>query len=784
MATLDQLRALFPDASSDADLITQASKEFGISPADIAGEVGYKIPKGGLTSQQFSSSLDKYQAGLYGVAETAAAGLGAKGASKWAQAQREENELQADIASQRARELGAVDEWKNVHGVGDFGSYAKSMAIQSLPYAAEALVGGVAARGAMSGTRAALTAAKEAKDVAGIARAQRALNLGSEVGGVAASYPSAVGDVLSNQREQSGETRGGVAAALAVPYAALNAVGVEGALMKGNLFKNTVNLLDRPGGLTGAAARMAATGGATAFKEGASETGQEMLNQIGRMSVDSSESFLSDAAQERFKESFIGGATLGGLAGAGLGGWRRSGNQPPANDVQQAMAATDATQPDVTTQQFQPPVAPAPAPAAAAPAAPATREHITEDGEIIQIPVGQQPPAVSGGSTQIAQAQQQAQQQAAQQQAQAQQAQAAQQAAQQFGVVNPETPAVGNVFGQKVYGPNIPAVANAIATFTAKMPQQQVALAQAITKANAETGGQLIKFKFNANDVMASVDKGFQAVGKVANQFQIAHAESIEEAAAILDDQSTQLKGDKLEQVNAIHQALTGQDTTGYQAEQLAKGAKDDKLQLQTDAGLREVPVTGGTTETGAGGNGPVRPTEIQPVGTTSVGAGPSDQQVGQLPASGVRPSTTTNATANDGGSTTPNSQVSEATNVQAAQSNDGGREPGQPKQADNAQVDSQGVRAGPRRYAEPPSYYATDLAHIKGERRIEIIKQLFAAALAPKTTRKNTVPAETRAEFLRLALMEQLPHKTIAELTGVKLDTVEKQLELSLIHI
>lgn len=793
MATLDQLRALFPDASSDADLITQASKEFGISPADIAGEVGYKIPKGGLTSQQFSSSLDKYQAGLYGVAETAAAGLGAKGASKWAQAQREENELQADIASQRARELGAVDEWKNVHGAGDFGSYAKSMAIQSLPYAAEALVGGVAARGAMSGTRAALTAAKEAKDVAGVARAQRALNLGSEVGGVAASYPSAVGDVLSNQREQSGETRGGVAAALAVPYAALNAVGVEGALMKGNLFKNTVNLLDRPGGLTGAAARMAATGGATAFKEGASETGQEMLNQIGRMSVDSSENFLSEAAQERFKESFIGGATLGGLAGAGLGGWRRSGNQPPANDVQQAMAATDATQPDITTTDFQPRALPDNVMAGmvgggANPLAgrstmyggeaPATREHITEDGEIIQVPVGQQPPAVAGGSTQIAQAQQQAQQQAAQQQAQAQQAQAAQQAAQQFGVVNPATPAVGNVFGQKVYGPNIPAVANAIATFTAKMPQQQVQLAQAITKANAETGGQLIKFKFNANDVMASVDKGFQAVGKVANQFQIAHAESIEEAAAILDDQSTQLKGDKLEQVNAIHQALTGQDTTGYQAEQLAKGAKDDKLQLQTNAGLREVPVSGGPTETGAGGNGLLRPTEVQPVGTTSVGAGPSDQQVGQLPAEGVRTGATGNAPASNVGQPTPNTQVSEAPNVQATKGNDGGRESGQPKQADNAKVDSQGVRNGPRRYAEPPSYYATDLAHIKGERRIEIIKQLFAAALAPKTARKNTVPAETRAEFLRLALMEQLPHKTIAELTGVKLDTVEKQLE------
>jgi hypothetical protein len=307
------------------------------------------------------------------------------------------------------------------------------------------------------------------------------------------------------------------------------------------------------------------------------------------------------------------------------------------------------------------------------------------------------------------------------------------------------------------------------------MPPQQVQLAQAITQANALTGGKLISFQFNANNVMASVEQGLKAVGKVATKLQIDQAETVEEAAAILNDQSTQLKGDKLEQVNAIHQALTGQDTTGYQAEQLAKGAKDDRLQLQNNAGLREVPVSGGATETSTDGDGGVRPTQVQPVGATSVGAGPSDVQAGQPSTSGVRPSAG-NVSNVGGGETTP--QVSRAANVQATQGNDGGREPGQPKQADNAQVDSQGVRAGPRRYAEPPSYYATDLAHIKGERRIEIIKQLFAAALAPKTARKNTVPAETRAEFLRLALMEQLPHKTIAELTGVKLDTVEKQLE------
>jgi hypothetical protein len=768
------------------------------SPTIDWRSLGTDTEKSSLTGQQIASSIDRYQAGLYGVAEAATG-------SKWLKEKREQNEFLADVEANRARELGAVDEWKNVHGVGDFGSYAKSMAIQSLPYAAEALVGGVAARGAMSGTRAALTAAKEAKDVAGVARAQRALNLGSEVGGVAASYPSAVGDVLSNQREQSGETRGGVAAALAVPYAALNAVGVEGALMKGNFFKNTVNLLDRPGGLTGAAARMAATGASTALKEGASETGQEMLNQIGRMSVDSSEKFLSDAAQERFKESFIGGATLGGLAGAGLGGWRRSGNQPPANDVQQAMAATDATQPDITTQQFQQTsVDPATrlAELEAKNQGTPAREIVNEDGEIIRIPgrdreyftpaeraeyaalkqkLAPAAPAVAGGSTDIAQAQREAQAALQQQQAQAEQAQAADQAAQQFGVVNPATPAVGSAFGQKVYGKNISAVANAIATFTAQMPPQQVQLAQAITQANALTGGKLISFQFNANNVMASVEQGLKAIGKVATKLQIDQAETAEEAAAILDDQSTQLKGDKLEQVNAIHQALTGQDTTGYQAEQLAKGAKDDKLQLQTNAGLREVPVSGGPTETGAGGNGLLRSTEVQPFGATSVGAGPSDQQAGQLPTEGVRTGATGNAPANDVGQPTPNTQVNEAPNVQATKASTetgarGGqanepRETGKPNVVETVSTGS----GGPRIYRTPTEYYNSDMMHIRPERRSTIVGMLFGAVLH---TSSKVATTDKRVNIMEMTLMEGMTSKQIAAELGLTESAVEKQRE------
>jgi len=661
MATLDQLRALFPDAESDADVIRRASKDFGIDPSEIASEIGYKVPKGGLTSQQFSSSIDRYQAGLYGVGEEVAKGVGLTGVSKYLRGNRQENELQADIASERARELGAVDEFKNVHGISDFGSYAKGLAIQSVPYAAEALVGGLAARGAMTGTRAALSAAELAGDTAAVAKAKRALNIGSEVGGVAASYPSAVGDVLSNQREQSGETRGGVAAALAVPYAALNAVGVESALMRGNLFKNSVNLLDKGTGLKGAAARTAATATGVGLKEGASETGQEMLNQIGRMSVDKNEQFFSDAAQERFKESFIGGATLGGVAGGALGGWRRSGN-----DVSQAIASDDQSKPPLTTQQFTPPAPLPPAPSAGIMAGLTGRgaDPLAGRSKLIG---GELPPAVTGGSTDIAVAQQQAQAESQKiQQAQAQQA-AREQAMQDFGITTDPAAKQGQFLGKPLFGPSVNAVADAVVPLDKAMEPHQRDITKAIIQANSETGNKLVSFTFNANNPQASVQKGFEAVAKTANKFQIAHVQSVEEAAAILDEQSKTAKKNELEQINAIHQALTGEDTSGYIASQqseVAKGAKNGKLQLQNNAGVRKVPVQGGARETSNGGTGPVRPAQVQPIGTAGLGEGSLGLQAGQLSAEGIRAGANGSAVANDVGQPTQNTQVSGAQNA------------------------------------------------------------------------------------------------------------------------
>lgn len=301
MASIQQLRELY-GGSSDFETIDLASKDLGLSPAEIADELGMGS-RGGKNKQRMSASVDRYQAGLYGVGEAVSGAVGLTGVQNWMRSGRVANETEANVASERARNLGAVDSWAQVHTPSDFGDYAVGLGIQSLPYMGEALAGGFAGRA-----------------IAGAGRAA----LGSTVGVTAASYPSGMGDILQNQREQSGQTDLLSAAGLAIPYAAANVFGVEGALARGQLFRNTVGALDNMNGVRGGLSRAGVTVGRTALTEGASETFQEGMNQFGRMAVDPSETFFNEQSNERFVESFVGGATLGGITGGVAGGWRRS----------------------------------------------------------------------------------------------------------------------------------------------------------------------------------------------------------------------------------------------------------------------------------------------------------------------------------------------------------------------------------------------------------------------------------------------------------------------------
>lgn len=291
-------------------------------------------PQRGLTGSQFSGAIDSYQANLYGLGEAVAP----KGAIQdWMRSGRESNKFLAQEAAQRARALGAVDKFDDVNDISDFGSYAKSLAIGSLPYMGEMLAGGVVARGVSGGLRAAAGAgrtagATEAAATAGRA-AEKALATRNQAGALVAAYPSAVGDVLSAQRDAApdGDTNLGSALAGGVVYDALNLLGVGGTLAKGGLARNTIRAFDEGAGFRAGAKRMGLTALRTGAEESLGETGQEMVNQsFGRMAVNPDETLFSDAALKRYKESAIGGFVLGGAFGS-VGGYRRSqGYQPPS----------------------------------------------------------------------------------------------------------------------------------------------------------------------------------------------------------------------------------------------------------------------------------------------------------------------------------------------------------------------------------------------------------------------------------------------------------------------
>ncbi len=272
---------------------------------------------GGQWGNRLGASIDSYQANLYGVAEAATG-------ARWATEGRESNEADAEYQREMARRQGAVSSYKDVGSVGDAANYLGGLAVDSAPYLAEAAVGGLVGRGLAFGARAAGSAAREMGMVAAERGAATQVGRYGLAGGAVASYPSSVGDVLNSQREETGGRMDLLSAAgLGVPYAALNAVGVEGALARGGMTRNAMRALDEAQGFSGAAKRGATSAGVSALQEGASETGQELLNQVGRNAVNSNAGYTSDAALDRYGESFVGGAALGGLFGA-AGGWRPS----------------------------------------------------------------------------------------------------------------------------------------------------------------------------------------------------------------------------------------------------------------------------------------------------------------------------------------------------------------------------------------------------------------------------------------------------------------------------
>ena len=331
MASIESFRRIIPgaDKMSDAEVVSHVASTLKIPPIEVANRLGFD-DRSTLTGNELKAAGNNYSGGLYGLGEAIANATDLTGVEDWARKHREENELKSNIALQRAAAQGAVQDWAHVTSPSDLGSYVKHLGIQSAPYLAESLTGGLGARALMGGTRAALTAARTAGKVEEAAALAKTLERGQLAGSVAASYPSSVGDILSNQREQTGGKADlGSAAALGIPYAALNALGLEGAIGGRGLMRSGIEALDKVKGIKGGIARAVVAGGKSAAEEALGETGQELANQAGRIAVDPNATFTDPEALERYKQSAIGGALLGGLGAGALGGWKRT--EAPSN---------------------------------------------------------------------------------------------------------------------------------------------------------------------------------------------------------------------------------------------------------------------------------------------------------------------------------------------------------------------------------------------------------------------------------------------------------------------
>lgn len=278
-------------------------------------------------SKEIGAAIDSYQSNLWAIP----AAMGSEYALKAMQ----ENKAAAE---KNWQESGAPQSFDEMEFGKNFGNYFAHMGLQSAPYMVEFMATGFgvgsAAKAALANTakgvaeKAAIEAAKlgatkEVAKKAGEAAAAQYMGKVYTASGVAGSYPSAVGDILSNQHEQAGKFDLGAAAALGVPYAALNAAGTEGMLTRA-VARGLPKTAIAKEGAAGFAGRAALTGAEAAAMEGSTETGQEVMNQLGRMAVDPNAKIDDPRALDAYKESFIAGALLGGVPGAAAGGFRKA----------------------------------------------------------------------------------------------------------------------------------------------------------------------------------------------------------------------------------------------------------------------------------------------------------------------------------------------------------------------------------------------------------------------------------------------------------------------------
>lgn len=589
--------------------------------AEFGGGFRAEAPRAGLGTR-LGASVDRAQAGLLGIGEAAGLPLGDMRRANQFESQESMGRFFRDNPDE-------PQSWRDINGVGSAGRYVRGLAIDSAPELATSLATGGA--GALMG-----------------------LGTAGRVGlAAAANYPAAVGDILQNQREEGGRTDAGAAALLGVPYAAADLVGLDAAIAGGRMARTGIKRLDDMQGFRGGLARTGANVALNAPLEGASETFQEGINQAGRIAVNPNQTLFNQDANERYLDSFIGGAALGGSASAAMGGWRRSAGAQPRT--------VDEGQFDITGQGNPP----------AAPQFNLTTRMDPLQGRINQNlglqrtplrgyeqqfleafnePSGQftQDPQTgiereltAGELQQMQLGDLKAQEEATTRREQEIAQQTLVETSKALGVTPVATiKDAYDVLGARVYGqPQVAKIVNEVAAMNAQLSPEQQQLNAAILGANLVNMG--------GKTSVPDAKKIANAVAGKLKQLQLEGVDSVARAAEILNDQVATLvaagknEGDaKLGQIATVYEKLTGQAPPALAAASVAEKqqGKANVSQPAKPAGTPAPSVDGRSpVVSGSVGNSGRNAPVDQGVGGDAGNPGAAAQQAAPVPSTDVQ---------------------------------------------------------------------------------------------------------------------------------------------------
>lgn len=337
MPSFDQIRQMYPDAkdASDEQIILRTQELTGLPLEQVVRDFDFKMPKSDM-GKEWEAAKSNYAAGMQHIGGA----LGSSTMKDWA----EQNEARAKLMQSQSN---VPHSYKDVEfGDKDKGvlNYLGGLAIGSAPFIAEqaaftagdVLTGGAltpihATRLGMRVAESGIAAKSIARSVAeggseAAAKDAIAKGVARTATGAAVTYPSSLGQVLSNQHEQTGDYNLPAAAGLAVPYSLLNQVGIEGAIARRGF--SAPNIQNR-------VLRASATGVMTGVGETIGETGQAFTENLAKKSVDGTYDLTGEDALNNLKESAVGGFALGKAFGTAGGLISKSPNSIIGNSTQE-----------------------------------------------------------------------------------------------------------------------------------------------------------------------------------------------------------------------------------------------------------------------------------------------------------------------------------------------------------------------------------------------------------------------------------------------------------------